>query len=134
MRGHRARMTKRKGRNWLADSGGSNSRRTQVNAALDAVILDGTDTLRNPKAFSRSSDRIEWIKLREAGQMAFNQKEWMEKMDKAKTGDEITALVMELPDRGPPMTPDDPDYFFVEPMLKYKPSTPTTRTTKTKDG
>ncbi|PTQ78676.1 hypothetical protein C8R21_14110 [Nitrosospira multiformis] len=52
-------MTKRKGCDWLADSGGSNSRRTQANATLDAVILDGSDKLRNPRVFSRSSDRIE---------------------------------------------------------------------------
>jgi len=52
-------MTKRKSRNWLADSGGSNSRRTQANATLDAALLDGTDKLLNPRAFSRSSDRIE---------------------------------------------------------------------------
>jgi hypothetical protein len=32
------------------------------------------------------------------GSMAFNQKEWMAKMGKAQTTEEITALIMELPD------------------------------------
>jgi hypothetical protein len=58
--------------------------------------------------------------------MAFDRKDWERRMEEAKTGDELAALMMELPDRGPPMTPDDPDYFFMELMLKYKPSTPTT--------
>jgi hypothetical protein len=66
--------------------------------------------------------------------MAFDREAWKEKLDRAQTTEEITAVIMELPDRGPPMTPDDPDYFFMEPMLKYEPSTPTTRTAKTKDG
>lgn len=68
------------------------------------------------------------------GSMAYNKEEWMAKMDKAQTTEEITALIMELPDRGPLMTPDDPDYFFMEPMLKYKPSTSTPRTAKPKSG
>ena len=66
--------------------------------------------------------------------MTFDRKDWERRMEEAKTGDELVALMMELPDRGPPMTPDDPDYFFMEPMLKFKPSTSTTRATKPKDG
>jgi hypothetical protein len=30
--------------------------------------------------------------------MAYNKEEWMAKMDKAQTTEEITALIMELPD------------------------------------
>ena len=41
--------------------------------------------------------------------MAFVEKEWMAKMDKAQMAEEIRAVVTELPDRGPPMTYDDPD-------------------------
>ncbi|SFU76823.1 hypothetical protein [Nitrosospira multiformis] len=66
--------------------------------------------------------------------MAFDWKDWERRMEEAKTGDEVAALMMELPDHGPPMTPDDPDYFFMEPMLKYKPSTLPTLTAKTKSG
>ena len=33
-------------------------------------------------------------------------------MDKAQTTEEITALIMELPDRGPAITKDDPRVFY----------------------
>lgn len=45
--------------------------------------------------------------------MAFDEKEWMTKMDRAQMAEEIRAVVTKLPDRGPPMTYDDPDYFFM---------------------
>lgn len=45
---------KRKGRDWLADSGGYNSRQPQAKATLDKAIVYSTDDLRNP-AFSRKS-------------------------------------------------------------------------------
>jgi hypothetical protein len=44
-----------KGRDWLVNKGGSNSRRSQVNAALDEAIVYATDSLRNPSAFFRNS-------------------------------------------------------------------------------
>jgi hypothetical protein len=62
---HSVHMTKRKGRDWLADSGESNSRRTQANATLDAAILDGTDKLRNPRHFRAVPIESKAIKLRE---------------------------------------------------------------------
>jgi hypothetical protein len=34
--------------------------------------------------------------------MAYNKKEWLAKMDKATTGEQIRALIMELPDGPPP--------------------------------
>jgi hypothetical protein len=49
--------------------------------------------------------------------MAFDEEEWKKRMRAAKTGDELAAIVMELPDRGPPITPDHPDYFFMEPII-----------------
>ncbi len=49
--------------------------------------------------------------------MAFDEKEWMTKMDRAQMAEEIRTVVTELPDRGPPMTYDDPDYFFMEPVM-----------------
>ena len=35
-------------------------------------------------------------------------------MDKAQTTEEITALIMELPDRGPAITKDDPEFSTME--------------------
>lgn len=63
--------------------------------------------------------------------MAFDEKEWMTKMDRAQMAEEIRAVVTELPDRGPPMTYDDPDYFFMEPVMTSEPSISTTKITKT---
>jgi hypothetical protein len=35
-------------------------------------------------------------------------------MDKAQATEEITALIMELPDRGPAITRDDPEFYTME--------------------
>ena len=55
----------------------------------------------------------------------------MTKMDRAQMAEEIRAVVTELPDRGPPMTYDDPDYFFMEPVMTSEPSISTKKITKT---
>lgn len=66
--------------------------------------------------------------------MAYNQKEWLAKMDKATTGEEIGALIMELPARGPAITKDDPEFSTMEQQTTSRPLTSTTRSVKTKAG
>ncbi|SFH58313.1 hypothetical protein SAMN05216299_12616 [Nitrosospira sp. Nsp14] len=66
--------------------------------------------------------------------MAYNQKEWLAKMDKATTGEEIGALIMELPIRGPAIPEDGPEFSTMEQQTTSRPSTSTTRTAKTQAG
>ena len=66
--------------------------------------------------------------------MAYNQKEWLAKMDNAKSTEEITALIMELPDRGPAIPEDGPKFSTMEQETTSRPSTSTTRTAKTQAG
>ena len=44
--------------------------------------------------------------------MAYSQKEWLAKP--ARTTEEIRAPIMELPDRGPAITKDDPEFSTME--------------------
>jgi hypothetical protein len=46
--------------------------------------------------------------------MAYNQKERLAKMGKAKSTEEIRALIMELPDRGPAITEEEREFFTME--------------------
>ena len=46
--------------------------------------------------------------------MAYNQKEWLAKMDKAITGEEIRALIQELPDRAPAFPEDGHEFYTME--------------------
>lgn len=63
--------------------------------------------------------------------MAFDEKDWEKRLGKAQTQEEFRALIREIP-HGPPMTPDDPDYSFMEPTLPTsKRSTSTTIKEKT---
>jgi hypothetical protein len=66
--------------------------------------------------------------------MAYNQKEWLARVDKATTDEEIHALVMELRDRGPTIPEDGPEFSITERRRKSKPSTSTTPEEKTLAG
>jgi len=55
-------------------------------------------------------------------------------MDKAQTTEEITALIMELPDRGPAITKDDPEFSTTEQQTTSPPLTSTRRTAETMAG
>jgi hypothetical protein len=46
---------KRKGRDWLRNMGASNSLRPQAKATFDNAIVNDTESIRNPTAFSRRS-------------------------------------------------------------------------------
>jgi hypothetical protein len=68
------------------------------------------------------------------GSMAYNKEEWMAKMDKAQTDEEITALIMELPNRGPPMPEGDPESLFMERRQTSRRLTSAIKTGKTPGG
>jgi hypothetical protein len=57
------------------------------------------------------------------------------KMRAAKTGDELAALIMELPDRPlHEMSEEDREFFITEQKIESELLTLTTKTGKTKDG
>ncbi len=64
--------------------------------------------------------------------MAYNKKEWMAKP--ARTTEEITERIMELPIRGPAIMPDDSEFSIMEQQTTSRRSTSTTKTAKTKAG
>jgi hypothetical protein len=66
--------------------------------------------------------------------MVFDEKDWMERMSKAQTDEEVTALIMELPDRGPPMSEDDPESLFMERQQTSRRLTSATKTGRIKAG
>jgi hypothetical protein len=66
--------------------------------------------------------------------MAYNQKEWLEKMAKARGREEIHAMIMELPDRGPAITEGERKFFTMERRQTSNSSIRTIPDEKTKDG
>jgi hypothetical protein len=67
--------------------------------------------------------------------MAFDMEELKRKMQAAKTGDELAALIMELPDRPlHEMSEEDREFFIMEQKIESELLTLTTKTGKTKDG
>ena len=64
--------------------------------------------------------------------MAYNKKEWMAKP--ARTTEEIRALIQELPDRGPAITKDDPEFSTMEQQTASRNSVSTIQTAKTTTG
>ena len=66
--------------------------------------------------------------------MAYNQKEWLEKMAKARGREEIHALIMELPDRGPVIPEDGHEFYTMERRRTSNSSIRTIPDEKTLDG
>lgn len=65
--------------------------------------------------------------------MAFDNEDWTRRLKLAKSTDEITAMIMELPD--PPETAEaDPVSIFMAQRKNSRSSTSTTPNEKTKDG
>lgn len=67
--------------------------------------------------------------------MDFNEEEWMKRMSAAKTGDELAALMMELPDRSlEEMSEEERECFIMEQKIESEFLTHITRTAKTRGG
>ena len=60
-----------------------------------------------------------WIKLREAVQMAFDEKDWMRQVKQAQTGEELMALVREIPKRPlHEMSEEDREFVLMEEKIE----------------
>ena len=67
--------------------------------------------------------------------MAFNEQDWMDRMDKVKTDEELTALVMELPDRSlEEMSEEEREFVLMEQKIESEFLAHIAQTAKTKDG
>lgn len=67
--------------------------------------------------------------------MAFDMEELKRKMRAAKNGDELAALIMELPDRPlHEMSEEDREFFIMEQKIESEFLTHITRTVKAKGG
>jgi hypothetical protein len=67
--------------------------------------------------------------------MAFDEQDWMDRMDNVKTDEELTALVMELPQRElHEMSEEERESFIMEQKIESEFLTYITRTAKTRGG
>jgi hypothetical protein len=67
--------------------------------------------------------------------MAFDEQDWTERLSKAQTQEEFTALVMELPQRElHEMSEEERESFIMEQKIESEFLTYITKTAKTRDG
>ena len=67
--------------------------------------------------------------------MAFDRKDWKERLGKAQTQEEFTALIMEMPQRElHEMSEDERESFIMEQKIESEFLTYITQTAKTRDG